>query len=226
MKFLTYTHIFAGALSLIVAPIAMAVLKGGKAHRLFGKLFFWSMTWIFVSAVILSIYKWKPFLLMVSVLSYYLAVSGYRTLYQKQLSSGKGVMWYDWVAAIATGLFMLGFAGWGIYMLSTGNSSSGVFLLLAFSVGGLLSVRGEITAFLKPPADKNRWLYNHIGRMVGGFIASVTAFSVNVLLFVPGIWQWVWPILLGTPFIIYSVRTYKRKIAEGARITDLVSLKK
>ena len=226
MKFLTYTHIFAGALSLIVAPIAMAVLKGGKAHRLFGKIFFWSMTWIFVSAVILSIYKWKPFLLMVSVLSYYLAVSGYRTLYQKQLSSGKGVMWYDWVAAIATGLFMLGFAGWGIYMLSTGNSSSGVFLLLAFSVGGLLSVRGEITAFLKPPADKNRWLYNHIGRMVGGFIASVTAFSVNVLLFVPGIWQWVWPTLLGTPFIIYSVRTYKRKIAEGARITDLVSLKK
>jgi len=226
MKFLTYTHIFAGALSLIVAPIAMAVLKGGKAHRLFGKLFFWSMTWIFVSAVILSIYKWKPFLLMVSVLSYYLAVSGYRTLYQKQLSSGKGVMWYDWVAAIATGLFMLGFAGWGIYMLSTGNSSSGVFLLLAFSVGGLLSVRGEITAFLKPPADKNRWLYNHIGRMVGGFIASVTAFSVNVLLFVPGIWQWVWPTLLGTPFIIYSVRTYKRKIAEGAHITDLVSLNK
>ncbi len=226
MKSLTYTHIIAGALSLIVAPIAMAVLKGGKAHRLFGKIFFWSMTWIFVSAVILSVYKWKPFLLMVSVLSYYLAVSGYRTIYQKQLSSGKGVMWYDWLAAIATAVFMLGFAGWGVYLLMNGAGGSGVFLLFGFCLGGLLAVRGEITAFIKPPADKNRWLYNHIGRMVGGFIASVTAFSVNVLLFVPDVWQWIWPTLVGTPFIIYWIRTYKKRVAEGTRITDLVELKK
>ena len=221
MKFLTYTHILAGALSLIVAPIAMSVLKGSRAHRVFGKIFFWSMTWIFFSAVILSIYKWKPFLLMVSILSYYLAVTGYRTLYQKQLSAGKGVIWYDWAAAIATGLFMIGFGGWGINLWLTGKAESGVFLLIGFSLGGLLSVRGEITAFLKPPADKNRWLYNHIGRMVGGFIASVTAFSVNVLVFIPGIWQWIWPTLLGTPFIIYSIRMYKKKIDDGARISEL-----
>jgi uncharacterized membrane protein len=141
-KILTYSHILAGILSLVVAPIAMAVSKGGRIHRLSGKIFFWSMTWIFITAVILSVYyKWIPFLLMVSVLSYYLTISGYRTLYQKQLSSGRGVLWYDWLAVIATGLFMLSFAGWGIYLWINNKAGGSVFLILGFSIGGLLSVR-------------------------------------------------------------------------------------
>jgi len=226
-KLLTYSHILAGALSLVVAPIAMAVSKGGRIHRLSGKIFFWAMTWIFVTAIFLSVYyKWIPFLLMVSVLSYYLTVSAYRTLYQKQLSNGKGVLWYDWLAVIVTGLFMLGFAAWGIYLWTSNQAGSSVFLTLGFSIGGLLSVRGEIRAFIKPPADKNRWLYNHIGRMIGAFIASVTAFSTNVLTFIPGIWPWIWPTLIGTPLIIYWVRMYKKRITAGARITDLVELKR
>lgn len=225
IKILTYSHILAGAISLIVAPVSMSVLKGGKAHRLTGKIFFWAMTWIFITAVILSINSWKPFLLMVSVLSYYLNVSGYRTLYQKQLHMGKGVMWYDWLAVIISGLFMIGFAGWGIY-LWINNVAGGVILVILFSLGGLMSVRGELKAFIKNPLDKNRWLFNHIGRMVGAFIASVTAFSTNVLTFIPGVWPWIWPTLVGTPLIIYWIRTYKRKLAEGVRITELVELKK
>ncbi|HEY5823329.1 MAG TPA: hypothetical protein VIT44_03130 [Cyclobacteriaceae bacterium] len=226
-KILTYSHILAGILSLVVAPIAMAVSKGGRVHRLSGKIFFWAMTWIFITAVILSAYyKWIPFLLMVSVLSYYLTVSGYRTLYQKQLSSGKGVLWYDWLAVIATGLFMLGFAVWGINLWMNNQASGSVFLILGFSIGGLLSVRGELKAFIKPPLDKNRWLFKHIGRMIGAFIASVTAFSVNVLTFIPGIWPWIWPTLIGTPLIVYWVRMYKKKLTEGVRISELVELKR
>jgi uncharacterized membrane protein len=226
IPFLTYSHILAGAVSLVMAPIAMTVLKGGRVHRLTGKIFFWAMTWIFISAVILAVYKWKPFLLMVSVISYYLTVSGYRTLYQKQLSSGKGVMWYDWLALTSTALFMLSFTGWGIYLWMNRPMDSGIFLLFAFTAGGWLSVRGELKSFLKPPADKNHWLYNHIGRMAGAFIASVTAFSTNVLTFIPGIWPWIWPTLIGIPLIIYGIRTYKKKLAEGARITELVELKR
>jgi hypothetical protein len=226
-KILTYSHILAGVLSLVVAPIAMAVSKGGSIHRVAGKIFFWAMTWIFLTAIVLSVYyKWIPFLLMVSVVSYYLTVSGYRTLYQKQLPSGKGVLWYDWLVVIATGLFLLGFAAWGIYLWTNSQAGGGVFLILGFSLGGLLSVRGEIKAFITPPTDKNRWLYNHIGRMVGAFIASVTAFSTNVLTFIPGIWPWIWPTLVGTPLIIYWVRTYKKSLSEGKRITDLVEVKR
>lgn len=226
MKLLMYSHILAGIISLIAAPVALAVVKGGDIHRLFGKIFFWCMTWIFVSSMILGLYHARMFLIMVSILSYYLVITGYRTLYHKQLSTGKSVTWYDWTFELVTGLTLLGFGFWGIYLLTTGASGSFIFLLFAFSLGGLMSVFGELKAYIKKPAEKEYWLFNHIGRMISGFIASVTAFSVNVLGFLPGIWPWIWPALVGTPFIIYWIRIYKRKIAEGARITDLVQLKR
>ena len=40
---LVYTHVLGALLSLVVAPIAMIVHKGGQAHRRWGKLYFWGM---------------------------------------------------------------------------------------------------------------------------------------------------------------------------------------
>lgn len=223
IKFLIFSHVTAGIISLITAPVSMAVAKGGTAHRVAGKIFFWSMFYIVISALVLGTYHWKPFLLMVSVLSFYLVYSGYRALYQKQLHLGKGVAWYDWAVAVACGLFMLAFLIWSIDLMTKGGN---VILLIFFSLGGLYSIFTEVKAYLKKPDVKHRWLFNHIGRMVGGFIASVTAFSTNVLTFLPGLAQWLWPTLIGTPLIIYWIRTYRQKLDNGARITDLVKLNK
>lgn len=40
IKFLIYSHVVAGAISLISAPVSMAVFKGGNVHRIAGKIFF------------------------------------------------------------------------------------------------------------------------------------------------------------------------------------------
>jgi uncharacterized membrane protein len=223
IKFLIYSHVAAGAMSLITAPVAMAVAKGGRAHRLAGKMFFWSMVYIFVSAIVLGVYHWKPFLLMVSVLSFYLVYSGYRTLYQKQIHLGKGVSGYDWAVATACGVFMLGFLIWSVDLMVNGTNA---ILIVFFSLGGLFSIVTEVKRYAGKRDQKHGWLFNHIGRMVGGFIAAVTAFSTNVLTFLPGLAQWLWPTLLGTPLIIYWIRTYRKKLDNGARITDLVELNK
>lgn len=223
IKFLIFSHVAAGVISLISAPVSMAVAKGGTVHRISGKIFFWSMAYIVVSALILGTYHWKPFLLMVSVLSFYLVYSGYRTLYQKQINLGKGVMWYDWAVAAACGAFMLGFLIWSIDLMINGSNA---ILIIFFSVGGLFSIYTEVKRYIRKPDLKHSWLFNHIGRMVGGFIAAVTAFSTNVLSFLPGLAQWLWPTLIGTPLIIYWIRTYRKKLDNGARITDLVELNK
>lgn len=223
IKFLIFSHVAAGAISLISAPVSMAVVKGSKAHPVSGKIFFWSMVYIFVSAVILGTYHWKPFLLMVSVLSFYLVYSGYRTLYQKQIHLGKGVQWYDWAIAGVCALFMLSFLIWSVDLMVNGTNA---ILIIFFSVGGLYSILTEVKRYIKKPEGKHGWLFNHIGRMVGGFIAAVTAFSTNVLTFLPGLSQWLWPTLIGTPLIIYWIRTYRKKLDNGARITDLVQLNK
>lgn len=223
IEFLMYSHVAAGTISLITAPVAMAVTKGGKVHRVAGKIFFWSMVYIFGSAVILGVYHWKPFLLMVSVLSFYLVYSGYRTLYQKQIHLGKGVEWYDWFVSAACGIFMLGFLVWSVDLMVNGTNA---ILIIFFSVGGLFSIVTEIKRYLRTRDQKHGWLFNHIGRMVGGFIAAVTAFSTNVLTFLPGLAQWLWPTLIGTPLIIYWIRRYRKKLDNGARITDLVHVKR
>ena len=223
IKLLIFSHVAAGIISLITAPVAMAVAKGGKVHRISGKIFFWSMLYIFVSAIILGTYHWKPFLLMVSVLSFYLVYSGYRTLYQKQIHLGKGVEWYDWVVAVACGVFMLGFLIWSVDLMVNGTNA---ILIVFFSVGGLFSIITEVKRYIRKPDQNHGWLFNHIGRMVGGFIAAVTAFSTNVLTFLPGLAQWLWPTLIGTPLIFYWISTYRKKLDKGARITDLVELKR
>lgn len=223
IKYLIFSHVAAGGISLLTAPTSMVVAKGGKAHRVSGKVFFWSMVYIFVSALVLGTYHWKPFLLMVSMLSFYLVYSGYRTLYQKQIQLGKGVRWYDWTVAALCGIFMLGFLIWSVELMVNGTNA---ILIIFFSLGGLFSIITEVKRYVTKSEQKYGWLFNHIGRMVGGFIAAVTAFSTNVLTFLPGLAQWLWPTLIGTPLIIYWIRTYRKKLDAGVRLTDLVELKR
>jgi len=220
---LTYSHVIAGAISLLAAPVALAVTKGGKPHRLWGKIFFWMMTWVCSTSVIISIYKSRPFLLMLSVLSYFLVVAAYRTLYFKTFP--RTVKWYDWLYSIISGGFMLYFIGWGIY-LKVYTHESIALLSIMFGLGGLYLVTKNILSFVHPPMVKHDWLFRHIGYMIGGFIASVTAFSANVLYFMPGLLQWLWPSLIGVPLIFYWIRTYRRKLEEGVPLSKLVELKR
>ncbi len=213
----------AGAISLIAAPIALAVVKGGKAHRLWGKIFFWMMTWICITAVVISVFKSIPFLLMLSVLSYFLVVSAYRTLYFKTYPHT--LKWYDWLYSIISSAFMLYFIGWGIY-LAAFTTEGIAYLSIMFGLGGLYLTTKNILGFIHPPKTKHDWLFRHIGNMTGGFIASVTAFSANVLSFMPGILQWMWPSLVGVPLIIYWIRTYRRKLDEGIPLSKLIELKR
>lgn len=224
IKLLTYTHILAGIISLIVAPLAMIVRKGGTAHRFWGKVFFWCMTWVSISAVVLSTVKWIPFLLLIAVFSYYSVLIGYRALYRKQLHQGKGVTWYDWLAGVIAALFNVGFFVWGVYLVVKGQYAIGI-LAAGFGFGGMLMVWSELKRYIKPPQDKFDWFYNHMGNMVGGFIASVTAFSTQVMTFLPGVMQWIWPSLVGVPLIIFWIRLYQNKIKQGNRLTELVEIR-
>ncbi|MBX2954798.1 MAG: hypothetical protein KF846_01485 [Cyclobacteriaceae bacterium] len=224
IKILTFSHIFAGVISLVVAPLAMVVHKGGTAHRLWGKVFFWCMTWICFSAIILSTLKWIPFLLLIAVFSYYSVFIGYRSLYRKQLHQGKGVTWYDWMAGVVAGIFNTGFFVWGMYLVVKGHTSLGL-LASGFGFGGMLVVWSELQRYIKPPPDKFDWLYSHMGNMLGGFIASVTAFSTQVMTFLPGMMQWIWPSLVGVPLIIFWIRTYRKKLEKGSRLAGLLEIR-
>ncbi|MGB3589435.1 MAG: DUF2306 domain-containing protein, partial [Tunicatimonas sp.] len=73
-------HIIAGFIALTVGVVPFAAKKGGKLHNTTGRIFYYAMIFVAVSAFGLAIYRFSPFLLMVGLLTLYSTVTGYRGL--------------------------------------------------------------------------------------------------------------------------------------------------
>src|SRR5467141_930185 len=101
---LRWIHIAAGTLALFVAPAAMLTVKGGQPHRRWGKIYFWSMAVVAVTAIVLAFWRPVIFLAFVAVFSFYFSFSGYRSLIIKRSVPGA----IDW---IAVALMILGGIG-------------------------------------------------------------------------------------------------------------------
>src|SRR4029434_2865808 len=68
---------------------AMLTHKGGWRHRRCGKIYFWAMAGVALTAVVLSLYRPNLFLLLLAVFSFYQAFSGYRVLSRKLPHQGQ-----------------------------------------------------------------------------------------------------------------------------------------
>src|SRR6202789_3958671 len=114
LRVLLILHISCGVVAFICAPLALATAKGGKVHRQFGKIYFWAMAGVAVTALVLSFALPIFFLAMVAVFSFYSAFAAYRILYLKDMYKGGQPKTFDWAAAVITVLssfllFLMGF---------------------------------------------------------------------------------------------------------------------
>lgn len=205
-------HILAGATALITGLIAMLTLKGGKAHRFNGKLYFWSMAIIFVSSIYMAMYKEMIFFVLIAFFSFQAAFNGYRILYLKKLPQGQKAAPLDYVGIIVGGaaaLFML-----NLGILNITRNTEMAIVLLIFGIFYALGVWQEWRKFSKPPTEKMFWYYKHIGQMGGAYIATTTAFLVNnyrLFPFVPAVVLWLLPTAVGVVIIIRVIKKYKKQ---------------
>ena len=210
-------HILFGSVALFVAPAAMLTRKGGSWHRRWGIVFFWSITAVAVTAVVMSFIRSGLFFLLIALFSFYLALTGYRVLYRKTPKQPAGKT--DWAAASAMLLGSLALIVYGVYRLL----SSGLGIVaIVFGVIGLLLAMADVRDFRRHPADKMAWWYSHMIRMLSAYIAAVTAFSVVNMKFLPVVPRWLWPTLIGTAGIVIWTRYYRRKFG-GQRATPAVT---
>jgi len=224
LKILLAFHIAAGTISLVVAPIAMIVKKGGSQHRLWGKTYFFGMTVVAVTAIIISLFKNIPFLLMVAVFSYGPAANGYRNLFLKKLHAGQKPQLLDWVINSTTLVFNTALIGFGLWLIIADKNNFGIVALVFGGIG----CRGaylETRKFYKTNIDKHYWLYAHIGGMSGAYIATVTAFFVVNVHFLPPLVVWLLPTAVGVPLILYCIKYYKNKLNKGKEVKELVTAK-
>lgn len=90
-------HIAAGATALISGVLAMSTKKGQKNHRLFGKLFFWSMAITCLLGLNAGIFRPNYLLFIpIALISFYQVATGYRILYIKKLHTGQKPLLVDY----------------------------------------------------------------------------------------------------------------------------------
>ncbi len=206
---LRWMHIISGSLALLSGPVAMMYQDGGRIHRQSGKIYFWSMMVIFVTSIVLAYARSNWFLFMVGIFSCYLVVTAYRALSLKFLHRGQKAAAIDWIILLLSSFAAVSLAGMGLWQLFFHGNSFG---LVALTFGSILSsgIISDYKRFTVPPADKNHWLLKHIIGMMGGYIATLTAFLVQNVTLNPAFLTWLLPSIVISPWIAITVRRLKK----------------
>ncbi len=196
LKISLVIHIIAGFSALISGLVAILSKKGAKTHILSGRIYFWGMVTVAITAVVLAVFKELTFLFSIAVFSFYLTFTGYRAVKDKKGNAN----WLDWTVMAVTSLM-------NIYMISTLN-----VILVVFGVINLVNISTDIRFFMAKNPAKHFWLIRHIGKMCGAYIATVTAFLVTNVHFLPEVFIWLLPTVIGTPLIAYTTKKYTPKV--------------
>ncbi len=215
-------HIAAGILAFIAAPLAMLVKKGGRNHRISGKIFFWAMTGVCATGFAMSLIHPNIFLLAVSGFSYYLVLSGYRWTAHKRMHSLRDLPIADRLVMAVAGLFNGFLLFLGLYVIMNNPGAAVGYIAAVFGVTGVLFVAGDIRTVRRSAREKGTWLFRHMGGMVGGYIATVSAFSAVNFDFLPMVIQWLWPTIIGAPLLTVWIGTYKRRMAKRGQVDGVI----
>ncbi len=217
MKSLLAVHITAGFGAFLLAPVALATAKGGRAHKRWGSVYLWCMGGVAATALPMSLYRPVLFLALVAIFSFYLAFSGYRVLRLKDLPRGGTAKPVDWIAAVLT------FAASAALALLSWLQPAAVqhmgYVAFIFGCVGMRAAGLEMWSFVRKPKEKMFWWYTHLRNFIGSYIAAWSAFSVVTLprLFGDHLWLWIWPTAVGVPVIVVTTAYYKRRFAPRER---------
>ena len=198
-KILLFIHIFFGCVGLFAGTINIIRKKGTKPHFLIGKIFLYAMLINAVAGFILAIMHTIPFLLIIAVFSFYLVSTGHRILNLKNLLTHQKPKYIDSILTYLMLLFGIGFMVYGGYILYHQNNFG--FVLVIFGSISLLMVRTDFKLYSGVSKYKNYWLLIHLQRMIGAYIAAVTAFLVTNDYFNLGVILWLLPTAVLVPLI-------------------------
>jgi hypothetical protein len=198
-------HIAAGCTALIAGTVALSAEKGGPLHCFAGRLFFWAMITVTLSALVIALLRPNAFLFTIGLFSLYLVFAGRRAANLRSWTDRRP----DWLAGALMLAAALGMIGRGGMMLTTGQVGLAPVLIVFGLIGGALAVQDLIAIHRRPEAAASR-LARHVGRMIGGMIAATTAFVVVNGSFLPELLRWLGPTVIFVPFIVYWTRRLTR----------------
>ena len=206
-------HVIAGGGMLLFAPAAFLInVKNIQRHRLAGKIFNYCMAIVGITTLI-GVLKdptnlFRQFLMAILIFTVYNVVKGVRSI---QIMKGSEVKKIDYInigLLGMAGVFLIGAAGW-LYFKN--NGLTGPILFGVFGLLSLFEIRPALKLLKTGKDDKNELFRQHIGAMMGAFIASTTAFTVNAFHSLPVLIQWFGPAIILSPLVVYYTRKFAPK---------------
>jgi hypothetical protein len=206
-----FIHVISGSIALILGFIAIILNKGKRLHKQVGKVFLMLLSIVIITGLLgVFVFGRNSFLLVITVLSGYFGFSGYRVL-QTKSNEPKLLDIIVAILSISTVFYFL------YYFKTIGMIWAPV--VIYSTVGALLAlVSYDFLKYLIPRAKYKRlWLYEHIYKMIGAFIALLSAFSGTVLSdYKP--YSQILPSVFGTFLQIGFIVYYYRKFSKNPSI--------
>lgn len=196
ITYLIYIHAAFGFIALLTGLISIIAFKGKNLHKKSGKFFVNTMIISGLTAMVIAVLPKheNPTLFAIGIFSTYLALTGYRALRFKQSHVNlKFDILLSWIMLL-TGILM-------IVLPIIISQHMHIVLTIFGTVGIVLSIQ-DLVLFRRPEKLLKGWLKLHIGKIMGGYISAVTAFIV-VNQFIPGIYGWFIPSIIGGAYITY-----------------------
>lgn len=212
IKYSLLIHVTAGCVSLLAGLGAIIFRNKIKQHRPFGSVYFWTMTIVFVTSLYVSLYKQNWFLFFISIFTYHSCFTALRSLKLKKLHLEQKPEWYDWATDFINILINLSLVTLGLLIIK--NQLPFAIICIVFGSIGIRGSYSNIQRYRGQIKEKNYWLMQHIGGMLGSYIGAFTAFLVNNnnrWIHAPEIIAWLGPTILFVPLIIYEVNKRKSK---------------
>ncbi len=212
-KTLLILHIIAGFTALLTGLIAMITAKGKKLHLRSGKIYYFAMLGIGLTSFPMTILKPNPFLWMIAGFSTYMTLSGYAYLkYPKGQEIPRKSLWSPILGLIilVTGLIL--------FLEQAHSQMLPVAITFALIFGSMLFTDSK-RILKKMPLDYTIIMHTHIGRMVGSYIATLTAFLLINIQTDPAWIIWLGPTAVLTPVIIYFQKRYTKKKTRANQLT-------
>ena len=200
---LIISHVISGTIALLSGLLDIASKKGGKLHRKSGRVFYFSMLISSCTALLTSSLTGHEnvFLFGIGLFSTYFTLSAYASL---RLLKSREVMIWD--RLITLGLLLA-----AIYVLLSqllGKQELSV-VSIALVIGSLCFVMVDFRNYKFIQTNNAVFLKFHVIKMMSAYISALTAlFVVNNML--PIVLNWLVPSVLGTVYIIWSLRKLKR----------------
>jgi uncharacterized membrane protein len=196
-RLLLMLHVVGGSGALLSGAVPLLTRKGSRPHLLGGRTYACAMVLATVSAFILAAITFNVLLLVIAVFSCFLVYTGVRAIY---IGRGSPVRAIDQAICMLTAAF----SAWLLWI----GFGSGTITCIFFGILGIILSLGLDWRLHSEDTD---WLAVHLGAMCGAYIATVSAFLVVNITFVPQVVDFIGPTMIGAPLIAWASIRHRRK---------------